>query len=203
MLELCVYEAAISCPFDRGNIGFGINLTFEDSTVIKFNTKRILRSNTYPRVIFKAKGVTIINSLYRSAQKSNLQLTKILISASKVCSCFRALFQTSHLQNLQSKKVLSFCHNLMHYLNDDPSSLFVGFRFNTETVASSLFSPRIMEASSCCEAPTLNHLIWGGGEPPKDTQVRLIGRPSVAIGTEVSIFGVLGGSRTVKLKVCL
>ena len=109
-----------------------------------------------------------------------LQFTNNLVSVWRSCRCRNARFQT--VQRYEA-----------------PSSFRVGVMLNIDFVGSSLFFPRMTVASNICSFPMLYHLIWGGGEPPTDEQVKFKGFLSVAVVTgDGVIMGIDGCNKTVK-----
>ena len=68
------------------------------------------------------------------------------------------------------------------YLYTAPSVFLCGMMVSTLRLSSSLVAPSTRLASSSWDWPSLYHLIWGGGDPPRLEQVRLRGLPSMATG---------------------
>ncbi len=108
------------------------------------------------------------------------QFTNILVDFSYFFRSSMALFQTVHLYS-------------------DRSSFLLGLRVRMAVVGRSLFSPTTSSDSTGPPSlPSLNHFIWGGGDPPMDEHVRLRGRPSVAVGVSGRMEGGEGSRRTVR-----
>ena len=125
----------------------------------------------------------------------------------ELCPCLQFLMLSQSSVPDCAPVIITLQLSMSHislYLYTAPSVFLCGMMVSTLRLSSSLVAPSTRLASSSWAWPSLNHLIMGGGDPPRLEQVRFRGLPSVATGLGGEILGGEGCSNTVRpmLLVC-